>query len=476
MKSSTIIPTEPAAPILPGTDGKRGQHTRRREKFLTGRWEDELQEELKRRIGTTRASGMSSADMSSNVLQSVCTQLAVLYDGTVTINDDGLAGVVQRAGLWQLMAYVQRMCIGLNEGIVAIRATSGDLPQFRYVSPGYVVARSRPDEPDVPVALKELRLKEHPETGELMWVWECWDASPGRPSFHIEAAGGDGGDITRLFAEVDGAPVDALVGDAYPYRYSDGTPLLPYTVYHHQRSPFLFNAYHNAELVAASLAAAVGWSLYFHALQAASWPQRYMIGCSPAGVGAGDSQRAQIVTDPATVLHLKADEDSPGGQPVVGQWAAGSDPSMIADSLTKYEARLAASFGISPSDVQRMGGSAARSGYAISISHSGKRSFQQKLRPNFERGDLDLLSKTAAILNRATGSNYPEDGLTISYQPVPRTEQELEAIRRHVLELLAAGLIDRVEAIMQLHPALSRTEAEQRARDIQALNITTAPR
>ena len=59
---------------------------------------------------------------------------------------------------------------------------------------------------------------------------------------------------------------------------------------------------------------------------------------------------------------------------------------------------------------------------------------------------------------------------------MPRTEQELEAIRRHVLELLAAGLIDRVEAIMQLHPALSRTEAEKRARDIQALNITTAPR
>jgi len=122
-----------------------------------------------------------------------------------------------------------------------------------------------------------------------------------------------------------------------------------------------------------------------------------------------------------------------------------------------------------------MGGSAARSGYAISISQAGKRSFQQRLEPNFRRGDLDLLSKTAAILNSRTGSAYPEEGLGISYQPVPRTEQELEAIRKHVLELLAAGLIDRVEAIMQLHPALTRTQAEERARNIQAINITTAP-
>lgn len=474
----------PLRPVLPGPEGRRWNHTLLRERLLSGDWSEALDRAIERHMGRTRRRGMGAVDMSSNVLRAVATQLAVLYDRPPKVlhagDPDGAApliesesGILARAGLWQTMRYVQRMVIGLNEALVSVRISADGLPLYRPVSPASVIATSTRDAPDMPATIQELRLRAHPSGSGALWTWELYE--PAISSFRVlsaESGGTNAEDLTALFTG-DPAP---LVGDRYPYLDRAGVPILPYVLWHVTRSPFLWNPYYSRELVEGSLSAAVGWSFWAHCLRDASWPQRYTINCRPVGGALVDTdlgRRHEIVTDPATLLALEVIEAGEG-QPVAGQFSAGSDPAMLADCLTKYEARLASHFGLSPADIQRHGGN-ARSGYAISITNAGKRAVQAGYAENARRSDLLLIETTARLLNAATGSNYPESGYEIYYQGVPQSAEELDAQRRHVLELLAAGLIDRVEALMLLRPGLSRAEAIRRIDAIRRLNLSTSP-
>jgi len=482
-------PLIPAIPLPDTVDASRWEHTRKREQMLDGDWRELLEDAIRLHLGSTRARAMGPVDMSSNVLRAVSTQLAVMYDRPPVVTNPGSAeaaaalvtpgsGLLDLAGTWQVMAHVQRAVIGLNDALVAVEASGDGPPLLRYVSPSMVTATAAPAQPDVPVSIRELRLRSHPETGEYLWAWDVWDSSPDNPKFCIEAASTDGRDITGWYARgVDGAPLEgAQTGDAYPYRDSAGRPVLPYVLYHSRRAPRLFSPMGNRELYEGSLSCAVGWSFWAHCLKDASWPQRYAINCLPAGLAVADTEggrRSAVVTDPATVLLMDVASEGEG-QPTVGQWSAGSDPGKLADSLMQYEARLATHFGVSPSDIQREGGT-PRSGYAISISQSGKREAQQRYEPNFRRGDLQLISTIATVLNSAQGSSYPESGYEITYSGVPRSPQERDGARRHVLELLDAGLIDRVEALTQLNPGLTRDEAARRIDAIRRVNDSTRP-
>ncbi len=218
----------------------------------------------------------------------------------------------------------------------------------------------------------------------------------------------------------------------------------------------------------------MGWSFWFHCLRDASWPQRWGVNVAVRGAGVVDgdeARRSSVVTDPSTVLLFDTEEGE--GQPMVGQWTAGSDPGMLADCLSKYEVRIAEFAGISPADIQRIGGS-AQSGYAISISQAGKREAQRRYAPQFRRGDLRTVELTARLLNIATDSRHPTEGYSIRYAAVPKSAQELDGERRHVLELLEAGLIDRIGALMSLNPGMTREEATRRIDEIRRLNLSTA--
>ena len=251
--------------------------------------------------------------------------------------------------------------------------------------------------------------------------------------------------------------------------------MLPYVLYHAQRTPRLFAAFEKVELFEGSLAAACGFTNWYHCPQDASWPQRWTLGGAPAGAAGTDGNRHTIVSDPTTIMQLEQTDEN-GTIATVGQWKPGADPSTLADDLTKYEARLAGAFGISPSDIVRVGGAAARSGYAISISQAGKRTAQQRFIPHFRRGDLAAAMKTAAIINstspNGTRGTLPESGFSIKYRPVPKTAAEREADRRHVLEMIDAGLMDKVDALIFLQPGLTRDDARARLGRIRQNNTT----
>jgi hypothetical protein len=70
------------------------------------------------------------------------------------------------------------------------------------------------------------------------------------------------------------------------------------------------------------------------------------------------------------------------------------------------------------------------------------------------------------MINRATGSRWPEWGYSVSYQEIPLSPDERKARREDVLALLDAGLLSNVQAYRELNPGLSEEQARQ---DLQAI-------
>ena len=477
------IPNVPPPPIPSSTDDQqRFETTRQRERLMAGVWQADLTRELVAQLGRIRTNATGSSDMSSCLLRSIALQLAVLYDRPPVVNHPdgaegliGQGGILERSGLWQLMIGVQQQTIALNEMLMSVSISPDGLPLFRPVSPSYVIAEASAETPDEPTSVKELRLRKHPESGAYTWCWDVW--RPADRHFSVRTASTTETDVTALYiSDVDGAPVSGpLEGEDYPYLTPDGTGILPFGFWHATRTGRLWNPYLNQEVVSGTLVAAVGYNYWWHCLRDASYPQRYAVGVTIPGLGMEDTDvapRSSIVTDPSTILMLSPESED-GGQAMLGQWNPASDPSMILECLQVYATRIAQYAGISPSDIMRQSG-APSSGYAISISQTGKRAAQAKFAPQQERGDLSLIETVSGMLNATTGSAWPTEGYSIRYSAVPKSPEELDAERRHVLELLEAGLIDRAEALQTLNPGMTREEALARLDSIRRLNISTA--
>jgi hypothetical protein len=78
---------------------------------------------------------------------------------------------------------------------------------------------------------------------------------------------------------------------------------------------------------------------------------------------------------------------------------------------------------------------------------------------------------TAAILlNRATGTQYAEGGYSVQYRSIPLSGSELDARRKHALELLDAGLMTRVEALRLFDDSLTEQDAAAMLAEIDAMN------
>ncbi len=480
-----IRTTTPAPPLPPTAEAStRWEHTRLRERIMGSVWEDDLRRELAQELGTLRSRAQGVPDQSSNLLKACSQQLSTLYHRPPTVThatgaeelvDSG--GILTRAGLWQIMGSLQQQIIALNDYLLGITISPDGRPIYRPVSPSYVVAVPDPNEPDLPIAISELRLRAHPQTGAWAWYWDAWDLRV--PSFRVMSATTNEApvDVTALFIQdgETGEPLADLSGDRYPY-LDDGRPILPYSLYHAERTGgCLFSPFLNSEIVQATLKSGAGYSMFWKAFKDSSYSQRYTVNCAIPGLGTDgttEAPRSSITTDPSTILMLSSEDDS---QPMVGAWQPASTPGELLDSLTKYELRAAEFMGISPADIQRLGGSNnARSGVAISLSREAQRESARRFTPVMRRSDLETIEKTAGMLNAATGSSWPTDGYHIRYAAIPRSSDELEAERRHVVELLQSGLISRVEALQFLEPGMSREEALRRLDEIRRINLSTS--
>lgn len=404
--------------------------------------------------------------MSVAPFSSVVRALAVLYDTQTEVRHDaggidGLTSAIRLSGLWGLMARVQRYTLGLRECLVRVHVSDRGRPTYRQVYPDMVIAQAGPDAPDVPVRIEELRLRTHPTSQKQIWTLDVLDVQdPENPVYRVvEARAGleHGEDLTIAYLGKD------YSGEAYPYRRKDGRPVLPYVLYHAERTgDRLWDSFVWTELVEASYDVAVRLHFQTNVFFQSSWPQRWILGCRVAATDIeesnGQGTRRAVVVDPSTLLELEPMPDFTG-QAQVGQFNPAGDIVAMEEVIASQMARIAQDAGVPASDLQRL--NSQRSGVAISLSNEGKRAQQRRYAGQFRDSDERLVALTAILLNRATGTPYPEGGYSIIYPEIPLSPDELAARREHVLALVQAGLMSPIKAYMTINPGVSEEQARQ---------------
>jgi hypothetical protein len=447
--------------VYPDTESDtiaRCNQTRARIRLLEGGWERDATARLVARLGTVRAIAVGQPDLSANPARSIWSQSATLYDREPIVSHpldaDGTAtaalqAALQAAGVWPLMQRIQRQIIGLREMYVRVDVDSGGSLLVRPVTPDLVDAEALDDRPDRPASLRELRRREV-DGGKCEWTYDVVD--PGTLTYRVEAT--DGEDLSSQFL-----PDGVGSGEAaYPYALDDGTPVLPYVLYHAAQTGKLYDAFDGIEIVEGTYEVATLWSFWGHCARDASWPQRWGIGVRVLGAtqeGSAATARDTVVTDPATVILLTPSESlEQGVQPSVGQWEPGADPKILAESIISYESRLPIYAGGNPADFARTSGD-PRSGYALAISLEGQRAASRRYEQTQRIGDLQLLTLICAALNRwsesvGTPLGLPETGWAIRYPAIPLSPEEQAALQDRVTMLLDRRLISRRRAYSEL--------------------------
>lgn len=471
-------PTKPAA-IDQETEDRWSQNSLRY-RMLTGMWITDLEAELQRHFTSERRAIIGIADMSSNVFAGVTKALTSLYTEAPSIQTTepaeellGRNGIIHSAGLWAIMQRVQLYTVGLREMFlhVGLNDTNTGLV-FRPVTPDWIFATAPRNNPMEPNFLMELRLR-LTEDNDYLWTYDVYDLRDlSNPEFKIVEAKSNG-DIGEDVSDQFGGSTS---GAAYPYRLADGTPILPYSIYHAELTgDRLFDSFTGSELVAGALVSASLHTYLIHLVRDCAFPLRYTLGADLAGGSVFDSngaaRRISIPTDPSSIIAFSPDPEMQGlGQPVLGQFSANADPEQLLNVITLYERKLAQSAGISPASVQKLSGD-PRSGYAIAMSKSDQRDSQRKAIPASSRGDSKTLQISAVICNRFLGKSFPEDGYQISYHSIPMDKGELESQRKDLIEKMASGLITKIDAIQTLYPDLSREEAAEYLREVKRQQI-----
>lgn len=470
---SASIPVRP----IPEDSGDAGrwEHSALRVRMLLGLWEKDLERKMAQYLDPQRRAAWGGVDLSSNVFKSITTQLSCLFDRQPSLfHADGaeimigIGGAIEKAGLWPMMTRFQAEVLGLRESAMRVSYDARYGLRYRPVKPSDMIARSLPEDPETPIRIEELRLRSHPSSGLPIWTWDILDVSdPTAPIYEIRASTnrGHGDDLTAAYLGAD------MSGEAYPYRRSNGDPVLPYILFHAESTGQLFDAFSWREVVEGSLSAALLMSFFTHSARQASWPQRWAVGVRIPSAeiidieGAG--RRARIPVDPTSLLMFESDTD---GQPMIGQFNPAADIDTMLTAIMQYEHRVAAWSGLSAADLQRQASGTARSGYALSVTNSAKREAQRKYTSVFRSGMLALVELSAILLNSAEGLALPESGYSIRFESVPKSSDEMKSDRENALELIEAGLMDKISAYQALNAGTSREAAARALDEIRVIN------
>jgi hypothetical protein len=408
------------------------------------------------------------AEVSRNPALNYHSQLAIVYDQnpTVTATEEGveidaddLAAIVTDE-LWQVEQQNGLLTSGCNEALIRLDVdpeADPDHVHYRCVPAHRVEAWADPSDPSNPWGIRELRPRTDPVTNLEEWTWEEWDVSTPTPTFRITAkdANGNEQNVTEKYA-----------GSAeFPYIDDEG-PIFPYVLYHRQHTRQLWSPFTGSELFSGTLTVSALWTLWLSGVRDGAHPLRVVLNgtvvggkvVKQLGGGGGSAPIEQAVVNPMALLQI---HDVKQGQSAsIGQWQPAMDPKSAAESIESYEAGLGTYAGVSPADLSR--GSASASGYSIIVSRDGQRKAVQRMIPGRRVGDARLLATAARLANRYLGTSLPTSrgAYSIQYHTLPETTEERAAKLSEAKELLALGLMSKVEAYMLFHPGVKEDAAE----------------
>ena len=467
MSSSSVerLPPTPADPV----ERDRVEHTRGRRRQLYSQHGVDIEQLMRRKMGITRSQGIGAVDKTANPALTIYSQTAVLYNQapTILVRDDSMPvlDLVENAGYWPLMQRVQRDTLGMREMLVRVSLDDMDgTPHFRPVFPDMVECEVLARKPSEIVILREWI--ESPVFGWCRDTYDLTDLTNPRRTITTES----GLDVTDTVL----AGTRDLEG--YRYRREDGTPYIPYVVYHAATTAFLWDPYAYREVFEGALELGVLLTYFGHIVRNGAYGLRWTLNCRIAGSEVPDqeiagggivpasvalapaSPRREVVTDPAIVTELESDPDA--ANPQAGQWSVPADPDLHGKAIAGYERRLLVLAGLQPPDVTRAD-SDIRSGFSLVVSREAIRDVQRVYEVQFRQADQQVLAMVATMRNVEQGdafTTFPAD-YRISYQGLPLSPIEVKAQLDVLAAKQAAGLVGPVSAAMELNPLLERDEA-----------------
>jgi hypothetical protein len=478
--SSLYAPDE--QPTLPYCDGAARAERAERLRILGGRWKVDLDRAIARHFSVERYEAALPV-MARNLAKNVVSQLAQLYRRPPDVMaegasqdalDDFLADVAD-GGVWSQGRRHQREVLFVREGwrSVGVVGDEGDRRlMWRRPKSTHVSAVAPQDDPTVPYLVVEAQPRTWVSMGKAHsgLTWDVYDLRDPEEPRHVvldarEAAGDDKElyDLPNITEAVHG-PGANFSGAAYPFRYADGEPFIPYVLYHAEDSGVVYDSWEGVELKDATLTVAVLWSFWVHVVKDASWAQRATLNMSLGSArtieGPGGVNYQAVTADPASIMQFRGEAGLP---PSFHQWQPAADPERLEMAVSSFERATAATFGLSGEDLTRT--TAASSGYALTISRGAIREKQREYALGFGRADAELLAKSAALAN-AEGmysAALPDDvaAWTVSYPAIPPSEDERKAGAEKIKAYKDAGLEPSEVWTVQQIEQVGREEAER---------------
>lgn len=417
---------------VPACDLQRVQHTRLRRRLLYGMARADGKARVMERLRSIeRADAWGTPDETGNLFPAGCKMLAQLYspEPPRPSGPRGTEPVIEAAtkgGLWDLLIRGQRDTIGMREWLVRVdpvedpTALLGYSLMYRPVFADRVVAAPRADCCDLPGYVAESVWLSLNENEAPRWYWDVWCINGPTPYHELRTDLGEGGVVVAR---------DAV----YPYYDEHDRPVLPYSLYHAERTGFLWDPYEWMEAVEGSLELIAKLTFYGHVVFKAAWSQRWSVGVEWGGDlrdeddnhDGASRARTSVVSDPATVLvGIPSDTTEGAAQMQVGQWSPPVDPEVLIRSIAIYERRVMRAMGIEEVDVTKASAD-PRSGYALEVDSTKQDAMRLRFLPTFKRGDIETLRVSAAVLGSATQTPIPTVGWDLEYGP--DVEEEVEA-------------------------------------------------
>ena len=451
----------------PPDETNRIIHTGARLQILSEDWNELAAEWIVQLVGDEAAAVIGIPDTSANPLADLSRQLSVPglfgYEPYLQNPEEsakyliGEAGLFSKAGLWPKLQNVEYMTRGAGDFFVRTDVSSKTgAVKLRLIPPTCVWQAMDPECPSDAIELWELRLRWLKQSEEWVYAWDAYDISdPDHPTFRVLRDRGEGNereDITNLVV-AEGVQVS---GDGYPYRTSEGVAFIPIVQFASADTGMPWHWREKKGVHRGTLNTAFNWTFAQRGLRAASGRAVIAWGLQPLGADVVRPNGQPIRTAPilpGSMAFLKSDgSDTP---PSVIEVGPGAHLGDLLNYCTVYEMKQAARYGLTSPDTNSQHANPT-SGKALFVSNADKRSMQRQLEPVFRPSVIELVEKTAALVNGNAGTMLvPESGYSWRPRIIPDSPAEMKERRDDTDWQTERGHLSPIDALRRFNPGIT---------------------